>query len=274
VRAEATLGTKRPAKAKPPSGEEKKNQLDLLDWAAEAIAKTAAATTAAAVAAKDAATRTFEELRVAFDRRSVKICSGLCLLLVACSGRPLSLPLLFVIGATVLSAFLTIVPWLVSSVPRLADRAVRASDFLATILLIVGVTAFATDLLMPSFSLAPPQQQVSIPKVEPLPVAAPTDERSLSEDAQRDAPAQAVKDAAQVADCLAKETAADKASQTFKWRERKFNKCKTEYETALTLKGLDTYCRRERERLDASGRALDSAVAKMCTTTGSTKRGR
>ena len=60
------------------------------------------------------------------------------------------------------------------------------------------------------------------------------------------------------------------ASQSFKWREQKLNRCKTEYETALTLKSLDTYCRRERDRFDASGKAFDAAVAKMCTSTGST----
>ena len=54
---------------------------------------------------------------------------------------------------------------------------------------------------------------------------------------------------------------------------RRVHKCKTEYENALlTLKSLDAYCRRERERLDASGKALDAAVANMCMSTGSTRR--
>ena len=261
--------SRRPPKAKPPKGEERKNQLDLFfDWAVEAAKRAAAATAAAA----QAAAKHFEELKVSVDRRSAKFCGMLIALLVACSYKSsTSLTTLIVAVATVLSALLTAVPLVVSHTPRLADRALRASNYVASFLLIVGVTSFVAEMMMPSLWSS---QQVIIPKIELPPVSSAPDEKSLTEEAQREAAAQAEKEAARVADCHLKENSTQGARQTYSRREKDFARCRTEYESAITLKSLDAYCGKERGRLDAAGRALDAAVANLCSSTGGTKKSR
>lgn len=274
----ATLGrSRRPSKPKPPSGDEKKNQLDLfLDWAVDVAKRTAAAT----AAARDAAAKHFEELRAGFDRRSAKVCGTLVALLVACPYNASSGAVTFTVAvATVLSALLTAVPLVITYTPRLADSAIRASNHSVTLLLIIGVMSFGgetiTRWLWPAESWrtkAP--QEVVVPKAEPLPGSIAPDEKSLAEEARKEAVAQAEKEAARVADCVLKENSAQAARRTYNRREKDFSKCKSEYESVITLKSLDGYCRNERGRLDAAGRILDGAVASLCSGTAGTHKAR
>jgi hypothetical protein len=271
---EDSLGKSRPSsQARAPNGEEKKNQLDLFrDWAVE-LGKRAAA---AAVAGKDAAAKHFEALRASFDQRSAKFCGILVTALVGSAYKePQSLATLILALAVALSVLLTAVPLLVSKTPRLADRAFRVSNHLATFVLIVGVTSFVAAMLGHWLPVGPPRpdapRHVTTPKVDPLSTSATPDEKSLTEEAERQSAALAEKEAARVADCLSKENAITAVRRTFRWRERELAKCKTEYATAFTLKSLDVYCGAERGRVDAAARALDAAVANMCSSTGSTK---
>jgi hypothetical protein len=278
ARMEGNLGMpKRPPKPKPPSGTEKKNQLDLfLDWAVEG-ARRAVATAAAAT---DTATKHLEELVARFDRRSAKLCAILVGLLAACSYKAsYSLTTVIVAATALLSALLTAVPLAASHMPRHASRILRASNYLATSLLIVGVSSFVAEMLTSwSPSTSPPgpnaSQHSNFPKAEVPPTSSARDEKLLVEEAQKDAAARSEKEAARVADCLAKENATDAARRTYKWSEHEFARCRREYNGAFTLNSLDAYCSKQRSRLDAAARALDSAVANMCSSTGNTKKPR
>lgn len=278
VRMEATLGkSKRPTKPRAPNGEEKKNQLDLfLDWAVEAAKRTAAAT----AAARDAAAKHFEELKANFDRRSAKYCGILATLLGVCSyGESQSAATLIVAVATGLTAVLTAVPLIVLRTPRFADRAIQASSHAVTILLIIGVVSVVSQKIGPWLSSvkSPPAnapQEVAKEKVESLPRDTAPDEKLLAEEARRTAAAQDEKEAARIADCIRKENATQAARRAYSRQERGFAKCRSEYENAITLKSLDTYCGKERLRLDTAGRALDAAVANLCSATAGTQKSR
>lgn len=208
------MGTKRPAKPKPPSGEEKKNQLDLFRWAAEAIAAAATATATAAVAAKDAATKTIEEMWAAFDKRCLALCGMQVPVLAAFSYRPLSAFTVVVVVAAGLSALLLVMPWVMRRIPSYTDRAARVGSSFVTALFIISVFALGADMVMPWLSSPPQvlaqQQQLAAPKVEVPTPQSPPDEKLLTEEAQREAATQAANEAARIAECLAKERAADK----------------------------------------------------------------
>lgn len=259
-------GSKRPSKAKPPSGEEKKNQLDLFfDWANRAAAATAAA--------KEAATKKFEELWAAFDKRLLSICGVQCALLAACSYRAPSPFSVVVAVSAALSASLLVMFWIASRIPSCVDRAARVGNILATVLLIVSIVSLPAEIAMPflSTSLFPPAQHVTPPQIEPPLVSATPDEKSLTEEAQKEAAARAEKDAARVAECLSKEKSAAAARRKHSGREKDFARCRTDYEATFTFKSLDAYCSDERRRLDEAARALNAAVGNMCNSTGSTK---
>jgi hypothetical protein len=272
---EGTLG--RSKGPKPPKGEEKKNQLDLFrDWAVEAAKRAAAA----AVAAREVAASKAEELWAAFDKRCLTLC-GLHLPMLgayAYNGKLNAFVVIVVVAAT-LSALLLVVPWVANRLPDHTDRVAYGSSKLATLLFIVSVLSFSADILQP-FLVSPrlsqgEQQTVVAPKTEPAPLQAPpSDERSLSEEAQREAATKAKHEAERVAECQAKETSADKASETVGRRERDYKKCENEWSNALTFKSLITFCGKEQHRLEAAGKKLRAAVADMCTITGSTKRAR
>lgn len=268
--------SRRPTRPKAPRGEERKNQLDLFfDWAVEAAKKAGAATAAAAGAAKDAATKKIEELWAAFDKRSLTACGVQAGLLVACSYREPSLLTLTVVVAATLSALLLAMPWIARRVPSHAHRAARGGSSLTTVLLIVSMFSLSAEIAMPWWSPpAPPAQQTIVPEAEARSAPAPPDEKSVAEEALREAAALAEKEAARAADCLRKENATQTARRIYSRREKDFAKCRTQYESAITIKSLDAYCGNERGRLDAAGRALDAAVGTLCSSTGSTTKSR
>lgn len=275
---EVILGrSKRPLNPKAPNGEEKKNQLDLfIDWAVEVAKRTSAAT----AAARDAAAKRFEELRAGFDRRSAKFCGIVVTLFGICSyGDPQSAVTLIVAVAAGLTALLTAVPLVVMRAPRLADSAIHVSNHAVTILLVVAAVSVVGEKIWPwlSFAKSPSanaERQVSKERIEPFPPDTAPDEKALAEEARKEAAAQAEKEAARIADCVLKENSAQAARRTYSRREKDFAKCKSEYESVITLKSLDGYCGSQRGRLDAAGRTLDTAVANLCTGTAGTLKPR
>jgi hypothetical protein len=266
--------SRRSPKQKAPSGEEKKNQLDLFrDWAVELAKRTAAA----AAAAKEATAKHLEELRAHFDQRSVKVCGILVTALGACAYKEIHSPATLVLAlAVALSVLLTAVPLVARKTSHFAGQTLRASNHLSTLVFIVGVTSFVVAMTVEWWPIGSPRteapREVMTPKAAPSPMTAISDEKALTDEAQKQLAAQEEKEAAQVADCRDKETSAHAARRQYRRRERDFAKCKEDHKTAFTLKSSEAYCIEQRALLDSAARKLDGTMANLCSTTGSTKK--